>query len=421
MARATTRTLLPLDRFAELLGIDPLHFNQITTTKRRTATCASVWKQFAWQESSQVGREDVAEAIQEAENRIAAQIGYKLLPTWEVDERLGAPRPGIAELFMAEPRDLRGFPSSIQTKYGHFIAGGVERKSLIESGVTIVFSDEDLDGWFETATITTAVDYDADGLPITSGSEVSVYFPNESGAEEWEIRPIRSVVITGGTITITMWRHQLVDPALQSVLSPIAVPGDVDTNFVTEVDVYHHYDDPQTQVEMMWSPGVGLCDCGGGTCPTCAHSVQWGCLVAHDYRRGIIRYSPSEWNAVYKEFNSASLSVGRAPDHLRLWYYAGHRDMTRPWPNLQMDRTLERAVAYYSLALLDRPLCGCDNVERAMRKWSEDLALNQGNPTGTVSYQLSPRAIGNPFGMERGALFAWETVMAGALGKSVRY
>ena len=421
MARATTRTLLPLDRWADILGIDPLHFNQLTTAHRRTSHCANGWKQYAWQESSQVGREDVAEAIQEAENRISAQIGYKLVPTWEVDERVGAPRPGFAELLAVQAVDLRGFPSSIQTNYGHFVSGGVERKSLIEAGVVIVFSDDDLDGWFETATIVTATDLDADGNTVTDGAEVSVHFPGESGAEEWEIRPLRSVVIAGGVITIRMWRHQLVSPSLESVISPTAVDGDLDPNFVTEVDVYHHYNDPQTQVQMMWSPGVGLCNCGNGTCATCAHATQYGCLAASDYRKGIVRYSPATWDSATEEFASASLTECRAPDHLRLWYYAGHRDMTRPWPTLQMDRTLERAVAYFSLALLDRPLCGCDNVERVMRKWSEDLALNEGNPTGSVSYQLSPRAIGNPFGMERGALFAWETVRAGVLGKPVRY
>lgn len=422
MARATTRTLLPLDRWAEVIGMDPLHFNQITVpTIRENAHCATVWKQYAWQEYTQVAREDVAHAIKEAEDQVARQVGYKLLPTWELDERTRAVRPGFAELLAQDALDLRGFRSSIQTDWAHFISGGVERKSLIESAVTIIYSDNDGDGYFETATIVTATDQDAEGNSVTDDCEVAVYYPGESGSDEWEVRPLRSVTISGGVITITMWRHQLVLPELMSVLSPEAVGGLDDSNFLATVDVYRHYNDPQTQVQFLWSPRPDTCDCGSSTCPSCTNTSQYGCLLAQDWRRGLVSYSPATWDSDDEEFDSADWTVCRAPDKLRLWYYAGHRDMAMACPVLQMSRQLERAVVYYSIALLDRPLCGCDNIERVARRWSEELGLNESNPTGSASYQLAARHIGNPFGTTRGGLFAWEAVMAGSIAKPVRY
>ncbi len=423
MARTTTRTQLPLDRWAEILGVDPLHFNQVSSTVRPNSSCSSPWKQYAWQESDRVGREDVAQAIQQAEDTIIRELGYNLIPTWEVDERLPTVRPGIPELLNQSGLDLRGFAAGVQTQWGHFVSGGIEAKSLIEAGVAVNFSDEDGDLYEETATIITATDTDADGNSVTDESEVAVYFPGTSAADEWEIRPLRTVVIAGGTITIRMWRHQLVDPDLTEGLTPTAVDGATDGDFTATLDVYRHRNDPQTQTQLIWSNRPDTCDCGSGTCTVCTLSTQYGCLTARDYRTGLVTYSPATWDSDDLEFQGQSFAVSRAPDRLRLWYYAGHQDTRRNWPTLQMDPSLERAVAYYSLAILDRPLCGCDNLERLVRKWSEDLSLNLTTPANSVSYGTADRVLNNPLGTSRGAIAAWNIIRQPErrVGKSVRY
>jgi len=73
-----------------------------------------------------------------------------------------------------------------------------------------------------------------------------------------------------------------------------------------------------------------------------------------------------------------------------------------------MDSLWERAVAYYSLSFLDRPLCGCNNLEKASQHWRDDLSLNILDKT----YQLSPEILNNPLGMTRGAVFAWQQINA---------
>lgn len=278
MARTRTRTRLPLDRWAEILGMDPRHFNQVTTAAKQVTTCSTVWKQYAWQENDQVGREDVALAIQQAERMIEDYLHYRLLPGWSVDERITVTKAAIPEVINTGFRNSRGFQQTFKSDFGHIISGGIESKVVIEAGAGVVYTDEDGDGYPETATITATIPA---SVAITDPDEVAVYFAGEGANDDWEIRPLnnpltrrRSVVITGSTIVIVAQRELFVDPDLWNALDPGPVDGNVDANFVATVDVYRHRNDPQQQVTLMWSPRLGdSCNCADATCPTCAHST----------------------------------------------------------------------------------------------------------------------------------------------------
>ncbi|NIM48327.1 MAG: hypothetical protein GTO22_03560, partial [Gemmatimonadales bacterium] len=93
MARATTPTWIPLDRWAELLGISPIHFNGMYIDLGPSGDCGDTWYQNAWQQTDFVSREDVAVAIREAEMKIASELGYFMLPDWVIDERKKTVRP----------------------------------------------------------------------------------------------------------------------------------------------------------------------------------------------------------------------------------------------------------------------------------------------------------------------------------------
>ena len=247
MARTRVRTLLPLDTWVKIIGIDPRHFNQVTTSAKAATSCATVWKQHAWQESNQVGREDVAIAIAQAEQLIAEHVGYRLLPTWEVDERQRITSPGIPDVFNVRLEDPRQFPMSVKTDYGHLISGGIEGKTLIAADAPVTFEDLDGDGFCETATVQVTT-------TLTDPTEIAVYFPGEDGRDDWEVRPLhnprtgrRDVTITAGIATIVMATEQLVDPDLWEALDPDDVDGAVLSNFTATVDVYRHFNDPQTQ------------------------------------------------------------------------------------------------------------------------------------------------------------------------------
>lgn len=426
MARASTRTLLSLDRWAEILGLDPRHFNQVETAAKPSTVCGNPWKQYGWQESGQIGREDLARAIAEAEDRITEALGYPPLPTYIADERRVLPRPAIPEVFLVPgswsgtTADLRGQAPSLKLRYGYYLEGGLEAWSVIQAGAAVVYTDADGDGYKETATI-------AVPLPagLTSAAEVALVYPGESAdPTPWEVRPLRNVTIAGGVITITAWRHQLPDPGLWEALSPTAIDGDDDTQFLATVDVYRHATDSSRQAQFLWSSDANACGCGSDTCATCAASAQEGCLLGKDYRLGIVHLSPATWDATLAAWQSAAYAVARQPDRCRLWYRAGYQDGRQKYPSIQMDPSLERAIAHYALTLLDEPLCGCPNLEVQVHRYCEDLALEESSPTGSRRYNLGrgTRAglLECPFGTQRGAWEAWQRIQDGrALGRAV--
>lgn len=400
MARAETVTWLSLDRWGQILQINPLHLNGVASAAVSGEVCRDYWTQFAYQDAHKVSREDVAQAIHDAERMLANFTGYSLLPDWIVDERRQAARPPAPELY-STGWNVRGQHKSVAALQGYVWAGGQKAQTLISAGAAVTYSDEDGDGYKETATVTVAT--------AVTPCEVHAYFPAaaiapygaNAGADEWEVRPIRAVQ-SGANVVITFRREQLPDPDLWMRLNAEAIDGDVDANFLTTVDVYRVWNDPQAQAQFLWeAPTCALCE--GAGCAACQIAVQAGCLTVRDQRLGFITYQPAEWDAATGQFDPACWADLREPDRMRLWYYAGWRDESRPCPAVQMDPYWERAVAYLAVALLDRDLCGCNNVAHLARHWREDLARSGRD----VAFQTTPAQLDNPFGTTRGAIYAW--------------
>lgn len=407
MARATPKTWLPLDTWAEILGLNPLHFNQVIDENMPQGSCSRVWKQWAWQEADQIGRFDAALAIAQAESVISEQVGYNLIPDWTVDERVRTTQPGIPEVVNFGGLNVRGFNMTTQVAKGHLVSGGIEAKDLIEAGATVTYLDQDADGYAETARVFVTSDVDPD--------EIAVYYPGEDADDGWEIRPLNNPLTNrrrvtdagGGLISIIFARAQAVDPLIMSALDPGPANGQDDSDFLATVDVYRHYNDPQQQVTLMWAPHGSFCDCGGTTCIVCAHSTQTGCLLASNFRTGGFHYRPGTWSATDEDFDAASFAINRNPDNLRLWYYSGFQAKGKSAPTLEMADDVARIVTYLSLTYLTRRLCNCNNVELLADQMREDLALNLGTPTGTRNFQMNASDLGNPFGTMRGAVMAW--------------
>jgi hypothetical protein len=411
MARAQTLTKLPLDEWARIIGISPLHFNQLYVAP--VTICEQPWMQFAHQAVNRVGREDIALAVAKAEADIERQLHYRLLPTWEVDEWRPTVRPWRKELFNLRSLDIRGMQQIVFTNWKHFISGGVRAQTLIEAGAAIAYSDVDNDGYWETTTVTVTVAAGQDPCELRIYVPVSNAMVQTGGEDQWEIRPI-NVAITGTTATILFRREQAVKPELQLDLVPPADDSHLrglegspagDSNFLNTVDVYRVYNDPQQQATFLWEP-FSACGCGTG-CELCAFTAQTGCLMQReDPRIGAVSYRPGAWNADDESFDSAVWALGRQPDLTRLWYRAGLRNRSLACPTRTMDPEWAQIVAYYAASLLDRPVCECNNVHAWIEHWRQDLAANLEN----VSFQVSPEDLNNPFGTRRGAIFAWRRV-----------
>lgn len=412
MARASVRTLLPLDTFARVAGVHPLHWNQVelhdlptmgdTSTVR---TCGMPIFQFQWQTASRTGREDVAEAIAQAEQLINAEIGFKLAPDWTVKDSVAAARPSNVGLYAGSGIGVRGQYDVVRAREGYIISGGVEAKTLIEAAATVVYSDVDGDGYDELATVTAAT-------TVTDINEIALYYPGEGGATEWEIRPLKKVTIAGGVATIECYRQQLVMPELLTTLFPLGVDGVDDAFFLQDVDVYRHYNDPSNQAQLIYDGGAICGVCEGTGCSVCGFGVSTGCMVVRDHRLGMVSYQPGTWDGA--EFTAGSYA--RAPDRLNLNYIAGWRDHRALRPLCDMDPRWARAITYFALSFLSRPVCACEAIEAQMKHWREDLAHSISERGISSSFRIPSKKFDNPFGTTRGALFAWEAIQNFRLG-----
>ena len=147
MARSDVITWLPLDDFAKIIGLSPLSFNQLhSDTLQQNNVCGDLFYQYAWQHSDRVGRDDIAMAIQQAEQEISREVGFNLVPDWTTEERLPYPRPGNPDVF-GMGYNVRWQEKSVELRKGWIISGGVKAKSVIEAGVAVVRTDVDVDNY----------------------------------------------------------------------------------------------------------------------------------------------------------------------------------------------------------------------------------------------------------------------------------
>lgn len=412
MARAETVTLLSLDRLFKIIGLDPLSANQLTSAILPSVACNTVVYQRNWDKPSQAGREEYALAIKQAEDDIAAYVGYWPLPTYTRDELQPTVRPADRTLVAAgggfygsgyapwggPAANVRWFPKSVTLRYGNYISGGVKAKIQIGRSANVVYSDPDGDGYKELATVQV-------NTTVTEPCEIHIYDPGESGADSWEIRPI-TVTIAAGVATITFRREQAVDPALWERLdagSQGAIDGDDDANFITEVDVYRVYLDPSTQVNLI-TEAVGCSLCGGSGCESCGWATSTGCITGRDKRLGIITYRPAVWNDVTLQFDGGGY-CWREADRMELFYYSGYQWQDAACPTLQMDPFWERTIAMLAMSYLQGVVCDCTAVKTFFNWAQTDLALNDGN--ANLSYVTANRAMNCPWGTRQGAVQAF--------------
>lgn len=429
-AQALPATLLSLPRYARIMGINPAHFYGATAASLNPAvfplgnSCSGIWFQYAWQAADQVSREDLARAIYDAEQDIARGLGFWPAPVWIAKEVHPWPRFYRREYVNVSGLNVRGQRQSVPARWGKFIEAGRRAVTSIGTATTgggsLAYTDEDGDGFYETATITLATS-------LTDACEIKAYHTGQGGAQAWEIRPARSKTISSGNVTIVFDAWLLIDPGLWALPPTDAGASALDisdvSNFVTSVDVYREYADfTQASAEFYWEPDpttlLPVCAvCDGSGCPACRFTTQTGCLHVRDTDAGIVVPQPATYDSDAGQWDQAAFSVCRDPDQVKLWYRAGDID-DRYLAGVSCEPLSDfyaHAIAWLATARLERPFCTCGNVEALAKNLREDLAF-----VGEASYQNGPDVLSNPFGTRRGEVMAWrrigrlaETVMGG--------
>jgi len=418
MARASIWTLLSLDDFSRNIGINPAHFNQSATGTTMAVTrnaCEDIIPQHMWQAAGRVSREDIAEAIADAERDIAAVLGYWPAPVWISEEVQPYPRHHRPELVGYGSSNVRGYYQPVRTGFGRVIAGGQRAVSGCQN-VRIAYSDADGDGLNETATVT-ATDATWDDV-----REIKVYFENYSDVQEWEVRPPRTKTLTAaGVFTATFWSWQLIDPDLWEALPDTddfaAIDWSVAGNLEANVDICREYNDTaDTAATFYWEPTACVlpvnCSCGGTGCAACQLTTQDGCLHVRDAKGGIVVPQPGAYDSDEEAWAADCFTVCRDPDYVKLWYYSGiiSDEYLSGRSFDPLPRWLAMSITQIAVARLQRPICACSNVCALLDEWRRDLSV-----TGEGGAMLNKEALDNPFGTRRGEVLAWKRVSKLAL------
>lgn len=393
MARAETITLLPLDRFATIMGVNPIHFNSAKLTSKFPANlCKDRWRQYDWQDDGKISRDGIAREIARAERDIAAQFSYWPSPNWIENEEVMWPRHHRPDRTSVSGLTSPGTAKSIQLDFGRFIEAGRRAVTAVGLAAGVVYTDEDDDDFDETATITVA------GVTQTDACRLKVYTAGKLGARQWEIRPHRSKTLVGGLLTITFWTWQLILPELWEAL--VGAFTDVDLDDPTDklaltVDVYYEYTDPTESANLYWAGESGNTFASGLT-------NQAAALRITDAANGLVSPLPASYAA--GEWTDACWPIGYEPERVVANYYSGLNEGVCN----ELPDDLALAIAYMATARMSAPLCReCQNLRDRELALKVDYAKNEASGT---SYFLTKLVAESPFGTRKGEVDAWEIV-----------
>jgi len=412
MAVAEYPTLLSLDRYARIMGINPVHFNGAAGSDLFAikAGCSDVWFQKSYMLSDRVARDDIALAISNAEQEIADYLGYWPAPQWMVREVHKQARFHRPEYF-ARGLNVRGDLKSLELKYGKVIAPGQRAVTFIgqaTEAVELIWSDPDGDSFDELATITLPCALTTD----EERQQIKVYFEDQS-TPEWEIRPLKSVTFTGGNVVIEIDFWMLIDPAQQDAYPVMAAPTALNiqtaTIYVDTVDVYQEYvDDTAQSAEFYWEPRVTTLpcpSCGYTGCLACTLTTQNGCIHVRDVDRGIAVPQPATYDRTLG-WTGDAWAMCYEPDIVKVWYYAG--EMSRGFLNYHdldpLSTSMAEAIAWLATARVERNFCSCANLNALVTMLRKETAVTF--PDGP-NYIMTDEERANPFGTRMGEIMAW--------------
>lgn len=431
------RTCLTLDRYARIMGINPVHFQMsyTNTVFPIQAECDNVWYRYAWQFADVVSLDEIANEIAVAERDIQNFLNYPLCPTWVCDESARYPKFYRPNVISAGGIAVDGRVKGINARWMKIRDVGHRGVELLEADSAVTYEDLDLDGFSETAVVTYV--YDPDTFEYSS-CDIKVFVAGTGADPRWEIRYPRQITNDTDTSTITLtfdsWLFVSPDkqatPPKSMFTNVKALDLDDPTNLLSVVDIYAEYVDTITpSVAFFWEqepyasyigvpfsyPACINCgtECGGscgcGCCTPCNMNYQAGCMVVRDREAGILAPSP----AVYDETNGVWVSSNltcREPDQLRLWYRAGAVSDQYSCSNHcdPLSDYFAQTVAMLATARLKKAFCGCCGATARAEYWQTDMARQGEDASFLFEFSLTA----NPFGTKIGEVQAFRRLSA---------
>lgn len=345
------KPLLSLYEWSQVIGLNPYIVAQIgepsNLLSRELGRCERPFFQQADQGFEALSREDVAQAIIEAERLISELALTYPAPQYDA-QTVVYPREArldYTQLWMGSTGRLK----PVYYKYGNIISMGVYTETLIEADVAITPDDPYSDGFDTTFSATVTVPAG------TTADELTFYFsaadiPDEFSRPEMDIRPLK-VSISGNTATIRgkMVQVVLVENYLKQV--PDILDATDTAIYAGTIDVYRRTIDLTQSGSIQWD-NLGFCPD-----PPCTYTAASACFYATDANQGIVTPIPGQFDADLQEYERVFPDRWRAPDRVAMNVISGIPRLD----NGQMANPWRKWVAMLATALMPQSkACGCD-------------------------------------------------------------
>lgn len=374
MARSDIYTLIPLDYWAQHYGLNMYRFNQINVPA--ADDCDPLWCQYAPGSGPQGRfhlRDALAQALKEAEDKMARYLGSPVAPDWVSDEQFW----NAAGVFETNRFRVLRFGRPFWTQLGDYL------------DYTVHY----LGDWAHV--VIPAADYSGNLCDLHL---VAPGYPGPCQRITYELRPVQIYRDNAGAIIIKAHKAQFVVPALWETCVPLD-PDDPDT-YLEYAEVWHvgpGAGPAYSAGEIVTVPsGCGTTMCTETEAVSCA--IVNGVFDVHG-GRAIAHIWPATYNAGV--WTAKAPDCGQCGTRARLYYQCGVRPETanccQPY-----ERSVANAVARLATAYLPHEPCGCEGIAHQFR--ADRALMRTGEP---MSSPRDPVAFQNPFGDSWAAQNAW--------------
>jgi hypothetical protein len=357
MAVTIHETPLFLEYFMQFMNIDPLLFNSIDISQcvyTEEGHCNFFWDQYNTGRQM-YNREQLAECLCSAYDRVSNYLGVKPTLQWECDEIIIEPHWFYHNASIPVKEML------LRTRWNNIQEFG-QRLLKKEETVTLTYETVALNDFFSYADFTTTVPENHNVCDIRAYTG------------EYEIGPIKLLSYDEdtriATFRIASWN--LVKPELYlkrswGVMKKVTCQT---VNFLTEIDVYYDMVDPcKPAVEIIYAENH---KCSGN----CKFDTQPGCARLIDSCNGYFTIYPQKYDENGCAVDGSDY-CGGCPYKIKVYYRAGcHKECTNKCDSSCHCKQLLDIVSMLAAGCLDEyPLCHCECMSANITKWQTNTAL----------------------------------------------
>lgn len=342
MARSErAQPYLSLDEYRRLWNIPPWAYNGVENPNETLRGCEHIWTQ--WE------RDDLAAALDNAENLLAGELEYYLGPRYLIDY----------DKVWSDP---------MQTRWGHVVGPGIRARTEVTPSASDFTTDP--------ATITVA------SASFTGGTSEVVVIEDSTGLE---IEP-DEIATSGANYVISISQYKLLEwDDLESQSDPIdynaAFPAATWLK-LADLTIYREYrDEDTTQATITYGPSCS-CWCSGVACTGTDYTA---CVYVLNHEIGLVRVNRATVSSGVWSCDVSAICGCYAGDKATVYYQAG-TDNAPNW---------KQAVYRLAHSMMGEQPCGCALQERQWRLDRYELSV------------LTAERINCPWGNTNGAWAAW--------------